>query len=195
MKTLRRSLLFTCLALVSATSLVSASVPIMEVKVVTGTGKLVFNGKTDGAGLFTTKPLGPGDYVVQFNSSSSQGGPFAVVVSAGKKKVVAESVPGSKFTKGGIAMKLKVDKAMSVTGQVAQAGQAASNTDAVVQADGRKVKYINGEKYVWAQSELGSNVGGHWVLADSAAGLNVNNVSTKSIGDLQQSRSKTPTGN
>lgn len=194
MKTLRRSLLFTCLALVSATSLVSASVPIMEVKVVTGTGKLVFNGKTDGAGLFTTKPLAPGDYVVQLNSNSSTGGTFAVVVSAGKKKVVAESVPGSKFTKGGVAMKLKVDKAMSVTGQVAQAGGAASNTDAVVQADGRKVKYINGKKYVWAQNELGSNLGGHWVEADSPEGRHVYNVSTKSIGDLQGSRSDPPTG-
>lgn len=192
MKTLRRSLLFSCLALVSASSLICASVPIMEVKISTGAGKLVFNGKTDVAGLFTTKQLAPGDYVVQFSSNSSKGGPFAVVVSAGKKKVVAESVPGSKFTEGGVAMKLKVDKAMSVIGQVAPVGQAAAKNGATVMEKGHKVKYINGKKFVWAQNELGSNIGGRWVDADSAQGRNVLNISNQSVSDLQQSRSQSP---
>lgn len=156
----------------------------------TEAGKLVFDGKTDVAGLFTTKQLGPGDYVVQFSSNSSKGGPFAVVVSAGKKKVVAESVPGSKFIQGGVAMKLKVDKAMSVTGQVASVGQAVAKNGATVMENGHKVKYINGKKYVWAQNELGSNLGGHWVAADSAQGRNVQNVSNQSVSDLQQSRSQ-----
>lgn len=183
------------MALSSAISLANASVPIMEVKIATGAGKLVFSGKTDRTGLFTTRQLAPGDYVVQFNSKSSKGGPFAVVVSAGKKKVVAESVPSSKFNQGGVAMKLKVDKAMSVTGQVAEVGQTAAKNGAVVQENGRKVKYVDGKKYVWVQGELGSNLGGRWVEADSAEGRNVENMSTDSIQQLQQSRSKTPGGN
>lgn len=197
MKTLRRSLLFSCLALVSSSSLVSASVPIMQVKIATGAGKLAFSGKTDATGLFTTKQIAPGDYVVQFTSNSSKGGPFAVVISAGKKKVVAESVPASEFTRGGVAMKLKVDKAMNVTGQVAEVGQtaAAHKNGAVVMENGRKVKYVNGKKLVWAQNDLGSNLGGHWVDAQSPEGRNVQNVSNDSINQISQSRSSPPSGN
>lgn len=186
MKTLRRSLLFTCLALVSATSLVSASVPIMGVKITNGTGKLVFNGKTDGAGLFTAKALAPGDYSVQLNSNSAKGGPFAVVVSAGKKKVMVGSVPAAQFAKGGVALKLKVDKAMNLSGQVSQVGQATAKDGAPVMENGRKVKYVNGKKLVWVQGELGSNLGGRWVDADSAEGLRVQSVDTKAVSDLQQ---------
>ncbi len=179
MKTLGRSLLFTCLALASATSLVRASVPIMEVKVSNEAGKLVFSGKTDQKGLFATKQLEPGDYVVQFNCNTAKGGPYALVVSAGKKKVVANSVSAGQFTKGGVAMKLPVEKLLSVTGQISDAGQATTT------ASNGKTKYVNGKKFVWVPSELGSNLGGRWEPADSAAARNIQNTGTETLTNAQ----------
>lgn len=186
MKTLSRSLLLTSLALLGAASLASAAVPTMDVTVSNSSGKLLFKGKTDATGLFTTKSLAPGSYVVQFNSKSSKGGPFAVVVAAGKKKVVANSVPASKFSKGGVAMRVEVSKAMSLTGQVAEAGQTTMASDEGSTKGNAKVKYINGKKYVWVQGELGSNLGGRWVDANSPEAQNRQDLGgTKSLQDMQ----------
>ena len=71
-----------------------AGVPPVNVTVSTS-GKATFKGKTDAKGTFATAKLTPGEYTVQFNSDSAElkGKKYALVVSAGKKKVSA-SIPG-----------------------------------------------------------------------------------------------------
>ena len=52
----------------------------------------------------------------------------------------------------------------------------------------RPVKIINGKRYVFVPGELGSNVPGRWVPADSAeaqAALATQAMSTKQLQDLQ----------
>ena len=91
----------TILSIVMSVSLVLASmaygaVPTMNVMVSDASGKLAFKGATKGDGGFATEKLQPGNYVVQLTSKNSalKGGQYSIVVSAGKKKVVANSVAG-----------------------------------------------------------------------------------------------------
>ncbi len=160
MKTFRRSLLLTLGLFLGLASLAYSSLPSLQVTVSNSAGKLVYKGATNAQGLFSTANLPPGDYIVQFNSTNLKGRDFALVVAAGKKKVVANSVAGAKFAAGGVAMKVEVEKPINLTGQVTDvaATQTASNA---------KVKYINGKKYVWVANEAGSNLGGRWVDASS----------------------------
>ncbi|MGH7938897.1 MAG: carboxypeptidase-like regulatory domain-containing protein [Bryobacteraceae bacterium] len=188
MKTLRCSLLVASVALLGVASLASAAVPAMTVTVSNSAGKLMFKGKTNAAGLFSTKSLAPGSYVVQFNSDSSKGGPYALVIGAGKKKVVADSVPASKFSKGGVAMRVEVSKAMSLTGQVSDA---AANTT----ASNGKVKYINGKKFVWIEGAMGSNLGGRWVDAASPEARDVILIDQKGIQEFQDRTQPAPPPN
>lgn len=131
---------------------------------------------------------------MQFNSESSiKGGPFALVVNAGKKKVVADSVPAGKFSKGGVAMRVEVTRAASVTGQVAEVGAA---TSGLTDTEGnRKVKYINGKKYVWISGELGSSLGGRWVEVGSPAARNVESVNRDDVRQLQDRGDPRPPAN
>lgn len=197
MKTYRRSLVISSLALLGAASLAFASAPKMDVTVTNSAGKVLFKGKTDPQGVFATNNLSPGNYVVQFNANSTKGGPFAVMVNAGKKKVSAESVPAAKFVKGGVALRVEVDKAMRLVGQVAPVGQITlGNGDKAVAKGQGKVKYVNGKKYVWVEGGTGSNLGGHWADADSPEARNVTNIGNKDIQDFQsRGRSLTPGGN
>lgn len=193
MKTLSRSLFvlfFSAAALTFA-----ATGPSLQVQVSSSAGKVVFKGNTNGQGVFATPDLAPGNYVVQFNAKAMpQDGPFAVVVSAGKKKVVADSVPGSKFTKGGVAVRVEVPKEMKLTGQVAKMGAVAAGSSDSSNGNS-KVKYINGKKYVWLEHELGSNLGGRWVAADSAEGRQAHSVSREDVNDMQtRARTVVPPG-
>ncbi len=193
MKTLLRSLLFSCLALVSAASLVCAAVPIMEVSVKTEAGKLAFEGQTDSTGAFSTKTLSPGEYVVQFHSTGSRGDSFAIVVEAGKHVVVAEAVPGSKFAKGGVVMKVAVDKAMVLKGHIGTGSVAQLRANSIVSpSKSGRVKFINGKKYVWIPGSLGSNLGGHWAEAGSAEARAVQNVDNQQVQDYQQRTGNIP---
>ncbi len=186
MKIRSRSFLLSSLALFGAASLACASIPAMDVTVSNSSGKLLYKGKTDANGLFTTKVLPAGDYVVQFNAKAANGGPFALVVGAGKKKTSADSVPASKFVKGGVAMRVEMDKQMALVGQVAAVGHLTLGNDQQQATKGNpKVKYINGKKYVWVEGGLGSNIGGHWVDADSPEAQNVQNMGAKGLQDLQ----------
>ncbi|MGI8432999.1 MAG: hypothetical protein ACR2MW_12010 [Chthoniobacterales bacterium] len=186
MKTIRRSLLLSSLALLGAASLAFASTPKMDVTVSNSAGKVFFKGKTDTQGVFATKNLSPGDYVVQFNASSAKGGPFALVINVGKKKVSADSVPAAKFVKGGVAMRVEVGKEMRLVGQVAPVGQiTVGNGDKAVAKGPGKVKYVNGKKYVWVEGGTGSNLGGHWADADSPEARNVTNWGAKDLQDYQ----------
>ncbi len=135
---------------------------------------MVYRGKTDAAGMFETKSLPPGNYVVQFNAATTaKGGPLALLVEAGKQQTGADSVPASKFNKGGVAMKIEISSAATLTGHVAPAGTkmatstSTSNTSSTA-TNGKKsklkTKVVNGRTYVWIKGDdsMGSSFGGHW---------------------------------
>src|SRR3982074_2694727 len=118
MKHIIRSVLFsTILFAVSA----AFAVPSMKVTVFTGSGKVAYQGAADTSGTFATGALQPGRYIVQFNSKSPaavDGNKYALFISAGNKKVVAETVAGEKFFGGGVAMRIEVGSGLKITGQV-----------------------------------------------------------------------------
>ena len=190
MKTFYRSLLLSSITLCSAATLAWAAAPTMDVKITNSAGKVVFKGKTGADGQFTTKSVAPGSYVVQFNADSAKGGPFGLVVKAGKNIATAESVPGGKFTKGGVAMKLQVAEATSLVGEVGRAGhlalgnktpaaetKTAGNTQSAGESRGAtksgvKTKMVDGKKYIWMEGLVGSGYGGHWAPADSKEAQN-----------------------
>ncbi len=136
-------------------SLAFGGIPPLSVTVSDAAGRAAFKGTTDSSGSFATANLASGKYVVQFNSnnSSMKGKNYALVVSAGKKKVVADSIPGGKFAGGGVAMRLEVGAGLNITGQVA--------TDA-------NFAVRNGKVMVWIPPMLGSNMPGHWAEKGSA---------------------------
>ena len=143
-------------ALVLLTASVTfGGIPPVSVTVSDAGGKAAFKGTTDSNGGFATSNLKPGNYVVQFNSSNAalKGKNYALVVAAGRKKVVADSVPGAKFAGGGVAMRLEVGAGLSITGQVVTEANFA-------------VK--NGKVMVWIPPMLGSNMPGHWAEKGSA---------------------------
>lgn len=168
--------------LVAASAVYAATVPSMDVTVSDSAGKLVYKGKTNSNGTFSTGKLNPGSYVVQFNANkSSVKGPYALVVSAGKKKVTAEAVEGSKFAAGGVAMKVEVGRGLNITGQVA------TNLAAVTASGNAKVKVMNGKRYVWVEGETGSHMGGRWVEEGTPAASNVVRMSSEGVHTMQES--------
>ena len=117
---IRRTLLSFALL---AASMAYGGVPPMNVTVSDAGGKAAFKGVTNAKGTFATANLKPGNYVVQFNSTSAgmKGNRYTIVVSAGTKKVGAAAVPGEKFAGGGVAMRVVVGAGLNITGQVAPA--------------------------------------------------------------------------
>jgi hypothetical protein len=169
-----------CLAVTTA----YGGVPPMNVSVSDESGKAAYSGATNASGTFATAKLKPGKYVVQLNSKSSavKGHNYAVVVSAGSKKVAANSVPGEKFTGGGVALKVDVGNGLNITGQVAEESK-------TVMKDGKKMVYI--------PPALGSNMPGRWVPEDSAeakASKSRTHLSNKEVQRMQESGSA-PAGN
>ena len=132
MNILRRHSLLSLVLSVGVVSLASAgAMPSMQVKVAKAAGKVVYEGSTDSAGAFHTAPLAPGNYTVQFKAKSApKGGPFSIILDdTGKGGSVSSSVPGGKFTGGGVALNAEVGpKAMSLSGHVAPAGSAKART-------------------------------------------------------------------
>ena len=128
----------------------------MNVTVSDSSGKAAYKGATDAKGTFATRALQPGNYVVQFTSKSPdvKGNTYALFVSAGKKKVTADAVAGEKFAAGGVAMKIDVGSGLNITGQITSGLQTKVDKD--------------GKKMVWIPKRAGSNLPGHWALADSA---------------------------
>jgi hypothetical protein len=179
MKTIMRTI-FLSVALAAGAAF--AGVPPVNVTV-SNSGKPSFKGTTDARGTFATPKLGAGNYVVQFNSSSAElkGNKYAVVVSAGKKKVAAD-VAGEKFAGGGVAMKVDVGAGLNITGQVAAQNEPTSK---------------NGKKMVWIPPILGSNMPGHWAEEDSAEAKLSKSRGTMSKERVQQMQdhSYNPQGN
>ena len=149
------------------------AVPAVNVTVSDASGKAAFKGATDAKGTFATANLKPGNYVVQFNSNNAavKGKLYALVVSAGKKKVTASAVPGEKFMSGGVAMKVDVGTGLNITGQVA------------AEADGATK---NGKKMVWIPPQLGSNMPGHYVEEGSPEAIEAQAAGRVSKQDLQK---------
>jgi hypothetical protein len=160
----------------AAATLAYGNVPSLNVTVLDSSGKTTFKGVTSAKGTFATGTLKPGGYTVQFNSPSTPSGTFALVVSAGSKKVTAAAVSGAKFAKGGVAMKIDVASGLNITGQVA----AEDKNSAPLGKDGKPM--------VWIPKKLGSNIAAHWAESDSAEAkeaMTSGSYSTKNIQDKQ----------
>lgn len=164
-------------SLLFITSMAYGSVPAMSVTVSDAGGKSAFKGTTDAKGTFATAKLKPGNYVVQFNSKSAavKGNQYAIVVSAGTKKVSANAVSGEKLAGGGVAMKVDVGPGLNITGQVASELKSAMK---------------NGKKMVWIPPQLGSNMPGHWVEEGSAEAIAAKSAGSMSTRDLQNRQDK-----
>jgi len=144
------------LSLFLAAGVAYGAVPTLNVIVSDSGGKAAFKGTTDKNGAFTTAKLKPGNYVVQFNSPNGIQGSYAIVVSAGVKKVSAAGVAGAKFAKGGVALKVEVGNLLAVSGQVAAESAGASK---------------NGKKMVWIPPQAGSHMPGHYAEEGSAEAI------------------------
>src|SRR6478609_4900658 len=64
------------------------------------------------------------------------------VVSFGRKKVIAASVPGESFMARGAAVRIDVGPGMKITGQVAK-------EEAMSQLDGPMSRVVDGKRYLW----------------------------------------------
>ena len=170
-----RIIVRTFLALLCASASVAfGALPQLTVTVVDSGGKQAFKGATNAKGTFATGTLKPGNYTVQFNGNGVASGSYALIISAGSKKVSADSIAAEKFAKGGVAMKIDVASGLNITGQVTSGMQTKVGPD--------------GKKMVWIEKKLGSNLPGHWAPEDSAEAKEAKSkgtLSTKSIQDIQ----------
>lgn len=155
------------------------AVPSMNVTVSDSGGKAAYKGATDTKGNFATGTLKPGGYVVQLNSKSApKGAKYAVVVSAGKKKVTANAVDAEKLAAGGVAMKIDVGAGLNITGQVAAEDKSSAPMG------------HNGKPMVWIGKKTGSNIAAHWADSDSAEAKEAMTSGTMSRQDLQNRQSQ-----
>jgi hypothetical protein len=140
----------------------------MEVTVFDASGKVGFKSAMKADGTFVTANLPPGQYVVQFNTknAAAKGNQYLLVVSAGKKKVIATGVSGETFMGGGAAMRISVGSGMKITGQLADEQRVAGAGDL-------KYKMVGGQRLVWVSEGLGSNITGRWVEEGLAPARNV----------------------
>jgi hypothetical protein len=93
------------------------AVPPLNVTVSDASGKLVFRGKTDTQGTFTTDKIKPGVYDVQFTSAGAITGKYSIKVSAGVKHISAAGIAGDQFAKG-VALKINVQNLWEIVGEV-----------------------------------------------------------------------------
>jgi hypothetical protein len=171
MRTIARTL---AALLFASASLAFGALPQLTVTVADSAGKQAFKGATNSNGTFATGTLKPGNYVVQFKGAGVTSGSYALIISAGTKKVTADSISAEKFAKGGVAMKIDVASNVNITGQVTTGMQTKVGPD--------------GKQMVWIPKKLGSNLPAHWAPADSAEAKEAKSsgtLSTKSIQDIQ----------
>jgi hypothetical protein len=162
-----------------AASVAWGAVPAMNVSVSDSSGKAAFKGTTNSNGAFATAKLKPGNYVLQFVSKSApKGSHYTIVVSAGKKKVVANAIGAEKLGAGGVAMKIDVGAGLNITGQVA----ADDKNSAPMGKDGKPM--------VWIPKLIGSNIAAHWAEADSAEAKQAKTQSSMSTKDIQDKQAQ-----
>jgi hypothetical protein len=175
MKNIIRNTFFA--VVLGAASIAWSAVPAIKVSVADSSGKTTYNGTTNAQGTFATGTLKPGGYVVQFNSNSApKGAKYAVVVSAGKKKVTATAISADKLAAGGVAMKIDVGAGLNITGQVAAEDKNSAPLGK------------NGKPMVFIPKMVGSNIPAHWAESDSAEAkqaMTQSSFSTKNLQDKQ----------
>jgi hypothetical protein len=177
MKTIARSFVVSLIA--AAASVASGAVPVINVTVADSSGKAAYKGATDGKGTFATGKLQPGGYVVHFSSKSApKGSKYALVISAGTKKVMANAVEAEKLAGGGAAMKIDVAAGLNITGQVA-----AEDKNSAPMGH-------NGKPMVWLPKKLGSNLPAHWVESDSAEAKEAQTSTSFSKKNIQDRQSQ-----
>jgi hypothetical protein len=164
-------------------SMAYGAAPAINVHVADASGKTAYKGATDGKGVFATPKLQQGNYAVQFTSNSApKGSKYALVISAGKKKVSANAIAAEKLAAGGVAMKIDVGAGLNITGQV------------VAEDKNSAPLGKNGKPQVWIPKKVGSNMAAHWAESDSAEAKEAQtsgSYSTKNIQD-KQSQGITP---
>ena len=172
MKTIERALIAFMFAAASLPFAYGA-LPKMNVSVSDSGGKAAYKGSINAQGVFATPTLQPGSYVVQFSSKDApKGGQYALVVSAGKKKVTANSIAAEKLAGAGVAMKIDVGQGLNITGQVADQKSSAPLGK-------------NGKPMVWIGPKTGSNKAPHWAESDSAEANEARTSGSFSSQDLQ----------
>ena len=133
------------------------AVPPLKIVVADSSGKLAYKGTTDASGLFATTKLPPGNYAIQITSNNAPpDSRYTLVVSAGKKKVAANSIAAEKLAGRGVALKIDVAAGLNITGQV------------VVLDKNNSPIGRNGKAMVWITRRTGSNLPPHWAESDSA---------------------------
>lgn len=168
--------------LLGLASTVRGGNPALNVTVFDADQKVAFQGPLGADGSFATGSLAPGRYVVQFKARNvaAKNNLHLLVVSAGKKKVIAGAVPGEKFTGGGVAMRVDVGPSSRITAQVAQ-------EDALTSQGASRYRLIDGKRYIWMTAQLGSNLRGQWVEESLAPGVNIVNVTIDGVRTIQDS--------
>jgi hypothetical protein len=149
-------------ALAALFSSAYGAIPSMDVTVFDATERIVFKQTINASATFATGNLPAGKYVVQFNtrSAAAKANQYLFVVSAGKKKVIADGVAGDTLTRGGAAIKIQVAPGSEISGQVL-------NDEAIAQAGGPKYRTIDGKRYVWVGEQTGTRLAGHWEEASA----------------------------
>lgn len=154
------------------------ALPQLAVTVADSGGKPAYKGATNAKGTFATGTLKPGKYVVQFTAKAAdvKGGSYALVVSAGSKKVTADSVVGDKLA-AGVAMKIDVGSGSNITGMVTTK---LPTVQTKIDKDGKKM--------VWIPKKIGSNLPGHWAPEDSAEAKELESANQTNSKTLQQNQ-------
>jgi hypothetical protein len=161
-----------------AAAICTGSIPSINVTVLESSGKTIFKGATDAKGVFSTRSLTPGEYVVQFNSKSApKESRYALIASAGKEKVVANGIPGEKLI-AGVAVTIRVGPGLNLTGQVTAEDKNSARI-------GR-----NGKLMVWIPKRIGSNLAPHWAESDSAEAKEVMASSSYSLKNMQNKQNQ-----
>ena len=154
------------------TALASAAVPTLNVAVLDAGGKTTYKGATDSRGMFASPKMEPGNYAVQFTSSSApKGSHYTLVVVAGTKKTSASAITAEKLAGGGVAMKIEVKANASIQAQV--------SADLAETRIGK-----NGKLMVWIPKKVGSNLPAHWAESDSAEAKEVESSYSYSIKNM-----------
>ena len=158
--------LFCASFFLAASVAVGSGVPNVDVTVSDGAGRLTYRGKTDANGVFATRRVAPGNYVVQFQAKKAAANrtDYAIFAAAGSHSVVANAVSGAKFSGGGVAIRLKPTTGTPIIGQVALGGVLALRT-----------KIVKGVRYVLLPPETG-DLGPRWVQEGTHPARNISRI-------------------
>ena len=138
----------------------------VNVTVSDASGRLTYRGRTDVNGVFATRPVAPGNYVVQFQAKTAavNRSDYAIFAAAGTHSVVADAVSGAKFSAAGVAVRLKPTTGTPIVGQVALGG-----------VNELRTKIVKGVRYVLLPPETGDS-GPRWVKEGTHSARNISRI-------------------